>query len=73
LAQKVRSMMWGILAGIAIAAIFSLMVWMHAGMKLFVDIVVPGMLLGAIVGFATQRWGKLDGTATVARAGEVSK
>jgi hypothetical protein len=73
LAQKVRSMMWGILAGIAIAAIFSLMVWMHAGMKLFVDIVVPGMLLGAIVGFATQRWGNLDGTATVARAGEVSK
>lgn len=73
LAQKVRSMLWGILAGIAIAAVFSLMVWLHAGMKLFVDIVLPGMLLGAIVGFATQRWGKLGGTTMAARAGEVSK
>jgi hypothetical protein len=73
LAQKVRSMLWGILAGIAIAAVFSLTVWLHAGMKLFVDIVLPGMLLGAIVGFATQRWGKLGGATMAARAGEVSK
>ena len=59
LSQKVRSMFWGILAGIAIAAVFSLLVWLQAGMKLFMDIVLPGMVLGAIVGFATQRWGKL--------------
>jgi hypothetical protein len=67
LAQKVRSMLWGILAGIAIAAVFSLMVWLHAGMKLFVDIVLPGMVLGAIVGFATQKWGRRNAAAAAAQ------
>jgi hypothetical protein len=59
LSQRVRSIVIGIIAGIAIAAILSLVVVMHAGMALFWDIMLPGMLLGAIVGFATQRWGKL--------------
>jgi len=59
LSQRVRSIVIGIIAGFAIAAILSLVVVMHAGMALFWDIMLPGMLLGAIVGFATQRWGKL--------------
>jgi hypothetical protein len=56
--QRVHSMLLGILAGIGIAAVLSLLVILHAGMELFWDIMLPGMLLGAIVGFATQRFGR---------------
>src|SRR6266481_1929838 len=56
--QRVHSMLLGILSGIAIAAVLSLLVILHAGMALFWDILLPGMLLGAIVGFATQRFGR---------------
>ena len=56
--QRVHSMLLGILSGIAIAAVLSLLVVLHAGMALFWDILLPGMLLGAIVGFATQRFGR---------------
>jgi hypothetical protein len=56
--RKVHSMAWGILAGLAIAAMLSLLVILRAGMALFWDILLPGMLLGVIVGFATQRFGK---------------
>ena len=55
---KVHSMVWGILAGLAIAAVLSLLVILRAGMTLFWDILLPGMLLGVIVGFATQKFGK---------------
>ena len=58
LSQRVRSIALGTIAGMAIAAVLSLVVVVHAGMALFWDIMLPGMLLGAIVGFATQRWGK---------------
>ena|SRR5689334_8016026 len=56
--QRVHSMLVGILAGIGIAAALSLLVILHAGLALFWDILLPGMLLGAIVGFATQRFGR---------------
>jgi hypothetical protein len=56
--QRVQSMLLGILAGIGIAATLSLLVILRAGMALFWDILLPGMLLGAIVGFATQRFGR---------------
>jgi hypothetical protein len=39
----------GILAGIGIAAALSLLVVLRAEMALFLDIMIPGMLLGAIV------------------------
>ncbi len=55
--QRVHSMIVGILAGIAIAAGLSLLVILHAGMALFWDIMLPGMLLGVIVGFTTQKFG----------------
>ena len=64
--QRVRSMPAGILAGIGIAAFLSLLVILRAGMALFWDILLPGMLLGAIVGFATQRFGR-PGESTAAR------
>jgi hypothetical protein len=56
--QKVHSMLLGILAGFAIAAVLSLLVILRAGMALFWDIMLPGMLLGVIVGFCTQMFGR---------------
>jgi hypothetical protein len=56
--QRVHSMLLGILAGIAIAGLLSLLVILHAGMELFWDIMLPGMLLGIIVGFCTQKFGR---------------
>src|SRR5277367_4918506 len=56
--QRVHSMLVGILAGIAIAAALSLLVILQAGMVLFWDIMLPGMLLGVIVGFTTQKFGQ---------------
>ena len=61
--QRLHSMLLGILAGIGIAAALSLLVILRAGMALFWDILPPGMLLGAIVGFATQRFGRTGGSA----------
>jgi hypothetical protein len=65
--QRVHSMLLGILAGIGIAAVLSLLVVWRAGMALFLDIMIPGMLLGAIVGFATQRFGRTGASAAAAR------
>jgi hypothetical protein len=69
LSQRIRSTLIGIVAGIGIGTVLSLLVVLHAGMALFWDIVWPGMLLGAIVGFATQRFGRAVGPATAARQG----
>jgi hypothetical protein len=62
--KRVHSMLLGILAGLAIAAVLSLLVILIAGMALFWDIMLPGMLLGIIVGFATQRFGTQAGGAS---------
>jgi hypothetical protein len=61
--NKVHSMALGILAGLAIAGVLSLLVTLRAGWALFWDILLPGMLLGVIVGFATQRFGKASRTS----------
>jgi hypothetical protein len=58
LSQRVYSIPLGILAGIAIGFVLSFLVVLQAGMSFFWDIVLPGMLLGLIVGFATQKFGK---------------
>jgi len=65
--QRVHSMLVGILAGIGIAAALSLLVILRAGMVLFWDIMLPGMLLGVVVGFTTQKFGKQVETPRVAR------
>ncbi len=65
--QKLHSIALGMLAGMAIAAVLSLLVILHAGMTLFWDIMLPGMLLGVIVGFTTQKFGREGKTQTVAR------
>lgn len=56
--QRVKSMPWGLFAGFCIAALFSFVLILKAGMALFWDIMLPGMALGLIVGFATQKFGK---------------
>jgi len=67
--RRVHSMLLGILAGIGISAALSLLVILRAGMALFWDIMIPGMLLGMIVGFATERFPKRGGSG---RDNEVS-
>ena len=56
--EKVHSIALGMLAGMAIAAVLSLLVILRAGMVLFWDIMLPGMLLGVVVGFTTQKFGR---------------
>lgn len=65
--QRFHSMTVGILAGTGIAAVLSLLVILRAGMALFWDILLPGMLLGVIVGFATQRFGRPANPAAAIR------
>src|SRR3982074_559626 len=62
--KKVHSMLFGILAGVLIAAAFCMLLILKAGMALFWDIVLPGMLLGVIVGFATQKFGTQTSSAS---------
>jgi len=65
--QRFHSMLVVILAGIGIAAALSLMVILHAGMALFWDIMLPGMLLGVVVGFTTQKFGRAVKTPRAGR------
>jgi len=65
--QKLRSMALGLLAGAAIGAVLSLLVILWAGMGSFWDIMLPGMLLGVIVGFSTQKFGSQAETPRVAQ------
>jgi hypothetical protein len=65
--QKLRSMALGLLAGGAIGAVLSLPVILWAGMASFWDIMLPGMLLGLIVGFSTQKFGTQVEAPRVAR------
>lgn len=65
--KKIHSIALGMLAGIGIATALSLLVILRAGMALFWDIMLPGMLLGVIVGFVTQRFGTLAESSTTAR------
>ena len=68
-ANRVHSMPLGIFAGIAIAALCSFLLVLKAGMGLFWDIMLPGMLLGLIVGFATQKFGRTAAVQPVQGAG----
>jgi hypothetical protein len=65
--QKLRSMALGLLAGAAIGALLSLLVILWAGMASFWGIMLPGMLLGVIVGFSTQKFGTPVEAPRVAR------
>ena len=54
-ARKVHSLPWGIVFGVVVGAFFAWLVTI--GGPYFWEIVLPGALVGLIVGFATQRYG----------------
>jgi branched-subunit amino acid transport protein len=59
-ARRTRSLGKGILLGLAVGFLLSLAVAALPspdGVHYYVEIILPGMALGAIVGFATQRYG----------------
>jgi hypothetical protein len=58
-ARKVNSVPLGILAGLAVGLILSFAVAQMQG-KYYFEIMLPGAILGAIVGFATQRLPKTE-------------
>ncbi|HSA93294.1 MAG TPA: hypothetical protein VLE48_09810 [Terriglobales bacterium] len=62
-ARKVNSLPLGIVSGLTVGVLCSYVVTMTADAKLFWDIMLPGALLGLIVGFATQRFGAREAQA----------
>jgi len=63
-ARKWRSVPKGILLGLAAGMILSFAVAAMPqpdGSHYYVEIMLPGMALGAVVGFATQRYGRAPG------------
>jgi hypothetical protein len=59
-ARKVNSLLWGIVFGLAIGALLALGVAMMpdpTGKHYYWQIILPGSIVGLIVGYATQRYG----------------
>jgi len=60
LARKVRSVSAGIAAGAILGLLFAYLVAAMpsaTGEHYYVQIMVPGFVVGALTGFLTQRWG----------------
>jgi hypothetical protein len=60
-ARKVHSLSAGILVGLAVGGAFALLVALMpdpSGKHYYWQIVLPGSVLGIIVGYATQRYGR---------------
>jgi hypothetical protein len=57
-AVRYRSLPVGILAGLAVGLLLSYLVAAMPGNHHYWEIMLPGATLGAIVGFATQRFGR---------------
>ena len=61
-ARKVNSLPLGILFGLTMGALFSLPFAMGTdpttGQKYFWEILIPGSMVGLVVGFLTQRYGR---------------
>jgi hypothetical protein len=60
-ARKLRSLPLGILAGLAVGFMVTLPIAMAPatnGHTYFWPIIIPGSLVGLVLGFATQRYGK---------------
>ena len=55
-AKKFHSLPIGILFGLLVGAFLALVAFMQGGY--YFEIIVPGALVGLIVGFATQKYGK---------------
>ena len=57
-ARKVNNVAYGILFGLAVGALLAYGVVAAQGGKYFWEIMLPGSAVGAIVGWATQRYGR---------------
>ena len=65
-ANKVQSLPAGLLVGLAVGAFFAYLVAAMpdpSGKHYYMEIIVPGSLVGLIVGYATQRYGKMGKAA----------
>lgn len=60
IARRLHSLPLGILAGLVMGFSLSYLVALSAPPGLYWDIVLPGAILGVIVGFATQRFGRAN-------------
>src|SRR3982750_4919248 len=58
-AKKFHSLPIGILFGLAVGALLAYLVALMQG-GYYLEIILPGSLVGLIVGFATQKYGKLS-------------
>ncbi len=66
-ATRVRSMQAGLLLGLAIGAFFAFLIAAmpnEQGGHYWWQIMLPGSVLGLIVGYATQRYGRLSPTTS---------
>ena len=61
-AKKFHSLPMGILFGLAVGAFLAFLIALLQGGYYF-EIILPGSLVGLIVGFATQKYGKTPATA----------
>jgi hypothetical protein len=62
--RKVNSLPAGIAVGLVLGCAFAWMIAASMG-KYYLEIILPGSVLGVIVGFATQRYGIVKPAATV--------
>jgi predicted lipid-binding transport protein (Tim44 family) len=66
-ARKVNSLQLGILVGLGVGALLALPIALSkdpvSGKMYFWEIMIPGAIVGLIVGFATQRYGRPAVTA----------
>ena len=69
-ARKFNSLPLGIIVGLAIGLVLAFIVAAmpsETGKHYYFEIMLPGSILGLIVGFATQKYGRPSQTASVAR------
>ncbi len=57
---RVRSLVGGLIAGLLISGFFAYLVamWPTNGVYYYLEIMLPGAVLGLIVGYATQEYGR---------------
>lgn len=65
-ARKVNSVPLGILFGLAVGFVLALLVALMEGAHYF-EIILPGSIVGLIVGYATQQFGSRTDSATATR------
>ena len=64
-ARKVTSLGWTLLFGTFVGAVLAFAV-AHLGGKYYLEIILPGSLVGLLTGYATVRYGRAPGAAAPA-------